>query len=106
MTVKSGDRMFVIMLRPGPSWQAGRPVTEQDLAAHRTYFEALDAQGFVVLAGPFLDPDAGGMIVLRGGGVDEATRIMNDDPAIASGVFEAVLRPFYVMFAGADAEGD
>lgn len=102
--VRPGDRMFVILLRPGPAWRVGKPVIEQDLDDHRAYFGSLDARGQVALAGPFLDLEAGGMIVLRAANVADAAHLMNDDPAVVSGVFAAALRPFYAMFAGgADA---
>ena len=97
--MRSGENLFVILWRRGPSWVPEKPITEQDLGRHRAYFADLTSQGLIVLAGPFLDNASGGMAVLRVTDLDAAKRIMREDPAIAERVFEGEVRPFHTVFA-------
>jgi uncharacterized protein YciI len=54
---------------------------------HGAHLATLDQQGKLALAGPFLDR-FGGAIVLRAANLDEARRIVEDDPMVRGG-FEA-----------------
>lgn len=89
---------WVVIYRPGPAWQAGRRVTEQDLGPHRAFVRALFEAGRATLAGAFLD-DSGGMAVLSVGDRAEAERTLASDPAVVSGVMIGELRPFHALFA-------
>jgi uncharacterized protein YciI len=98
MTV-AANRLFTILWRPGPAWIAGRSVAEQKLNQHREYIASLAAQGLIVVAGPFLDTESGGMAVLRAAEMSEAHQIFTDDPAIREGLFVGEVRPLFVVFA-------
>jgi uncharacterized protein YciI len=102
--VQSGDRLFTILWRRGPAWVAGKPVTEQKLDPHRQYFSDLTQRGVVVLAGPFVDAESGGIAVLRAPDSAAAEAIFRNDPAVEDGVFEGDVRPFYTVFAQMAAE--
>lgn len=98
-------KLFAIIWSPGPAWKKGKPVQEQDLGAHRAYFEALANAGHILAAGPFLDQQAGGVALLLAESQDAASLVMANDPAVTSGVFVGELRPFHLVFgafAGAD----
>jgi uncharacterized protein len=104
MTVP-GDRLFKILWRPGAAWIAGRSVAEQKLDQHREYIASLAAQGLIVVAGPFLDAESGGMAVLRAARMSEAHEIFKHDPAIREGVFVAEVRPLFIVFADSALSG-
>lgn len=88
--------MVVVIYSPGPNWIIGKPVTSQKLASHLHYMKMLQGVGQVVLAGPFLDSALGGMAVLRGVSLVEASQIILDDPAVKNGVLQASLRAWYI----------
>jgi uncharacterized protein YciI len=98
MTVP-GDRLFTILWRPGPAWIAGRSLAEQKLDQHREYIASFASQGLIVVAGPFLDAESGGMALVRAARMSEAHEIFNHDPAIREGVFVGQVRPLFVVFA-------
>jgi uncharacterized protein YciI len=62
----------------------GRMPTADVVAQHATHLAALDREGTLVLAGPFLGRFAG-LLVLRTPSVAEATRIADEDPMIRGG---------------------
>jgi uncharacterized protein YciI len=101
--VSTGDRLFAILWSVGERWTPGVPVTEQDLHAHRAYWAGLSARGGVVVAGPFLDAEAGGMAVFEAATLEDAREIMLRDPAVATKVFSGRVRPLCVVFPEAPA---
>jgi len=72
-----------------------RSVYEPYLPRHRRYLEQLDADGTLVLSGPFADR-RGGMVVIRAGSDDQARRIAEADPLVAHGVDSYELRRWRV----------
>lgn len=59
------------------------------IQAHVDHYKNLRAQGKLAAGGPFLDV-AGGMMVLSDGvELEEALRIVEDDPAVRSGLLLA-----------------
>lgn len=72
-----------------------RSVYEPYLAAHGEYLRRLDADGTLVLSGPFADK-RGGMVMLRASSDDEARRIAEADPLVAAGVDSYELRRWRV----------
>jgi hypothetical protein len=47
---------FALVRRPGPAWDLGRPMREQDgWAEHAAFMDALAEEGFIVLGGPVGD---------------------------------------------------
>ena len=46
-------RLFAVILNHGAAWQASRSLEEQeDWEAHRSFMNALEKEGFLVLGGP------------------------------------------------------
>jgi uncharacterized protein YciI len=92
------DVRFVVLHHPGPRWQAGVDPREQaGIGAHVEHYRKLLAQGKLELGGPFLVPDSGGMMVPAAGvAKEEITAYAAADPAVASGLLEFEVRPWYV----------
>lgn len=92
------DIRYVVMHQPGPRWQAGVPLFEQQgLQAHVDHYRQLLAQGRLALGGPFLDAAAGGMMVPTAGlGEAEIRAFAEADPAVVSGLLTFELRQWMV----------
>ena len=87
------DIRFVVIHRPGPQWDAGKPIFEQaGLAEHIAHYRQWLQQGKLMAGGPFLDGDpAAGMR-----GWDFRTEEVGGD---------AALRAFYYGPLAVNAEG-
>jgi uncharacterized protein YciI len=88
---------WVYVLRP-PRQTFVDDATEDERAtmqAHFRYLQELLAEGRLVLAGPALGP-VFGIAVFEAADEDEARRVMEADPAVASGLQRAELSPFRV----------
>jgi uncharacterized protein YciI/ketosteroid isomerase-like protein len=96
--VRAEAKTYAFVYAAGPQWIAGRPVTEQNLSAHRAYIGELHAQGRLMCGGPFLDGEGGGFAVVRAASREEAAALLADDPAIKDGVFRASERRWYPVF--------
>jgi uncharacterized protein YciI len=88
---------FAIVYEPGPKWAKGVEIFEQDLQEHGEYMQKLLDAGKLELGGPFSD-SSGGMAIILVDGEDEASGILEADPAIKKGIFTAKLRPWYIVF--------
>ena len=74
-------------------------LTEEERAVWGEHFERLErllAEGTLIMAGPTLGPVNTGIAVIEAPDEDAARRLMEEDPAIASGVARGELRPFRV----------
>jgi uncharacterized protein len=65
-------------------------------AEHFQRLQQLMADGVLILAGPTLGPVNTGVCVFEAPDEDAATRIMEADPTISSGIATGELRPFRV----------
>ena len=90
-------QLFVIHYSPGPAWRPGRPMREQDLRAHGTYYAGLLREGRVFAGGGYVGED-GGLAIVRAANLAEAQALLAADPAISSGVFVATLRQWAPRF--------
>jgi uncharacterized protein YciI len=88
--------LFSLIYTPGPNWIAGKPVMEQPLQAHIAYMLELNARKTLVIGGPLMD-DAGGLIIVEVESQEEAQTLMQDDPAIRSGIVEGQAHPWYPL---------
>jgi uncharacterized protein YciI len=74
-------------------------MTDDEKAVWGTHFERLKrllAEGTLILAGPTLGPVNTGIAVFEADDEATARRLMEEDPAIASGIGRGELRPFMV----------
>ena len=83
----------VEMLSQGPSVEEEARVTE-----HFEYLQRLLAEGVLILAGRTLntDPSAFGIVIFTAASEAEARAIVDNDPAVKSGVMRAELYPYRV----------
>jgi len=79
-------KRVVVVWRAGPTWTSGGVPDQPGWDAHAQFIDALVAQGTFVMGGPFAD-NSGSMSLLEGVSVDEARRIVADDPFVENGVF-------------------
>lgn len=84
---------YLILHQSGPAWIEGKGFQEQPLLAHGTYMHNLYQQGILIEGGPFLD-HSGGMALIKVENREQAESILEEDPALISGVFTAELRPW------------
>jgi uncharacterized protein YciI len=82
-------------------------MTDDERAVWAVHFERLQrllAEGTLILAGPTLGPVNTGIAVIEAPDEAAARRLMEEDPAIASGIARGELRPFRVsLLRGRDA---
>jgi uncharacterized protein YciI len=93
----------VVFLRLGPNYVKGRPPQEQPgFAGHAEHIAKLAKAGTLLLGGPFVEDFStmavtGAMEVLSADTGEEARRIAEADPFVASGALEIEkIRPFVV----------
>lgn len=92
------DVRLVVFHQPGPAWNPELPFFEQDgVQAHVEHYRALLGQGKLEMGGPFLDGTSGGMMIPVQG-IDEAeiSAFAQSDPAVRSGLLQAVVRPWMI----------
>lgn len=80
-------------LRKGSTWPLA---DEEAVDAHFEKLKAMLAQGKLVLAGrtPTMDEDTFGIVIFEADSLEEATKIMNEDPAVIQGTMTARVFPF------------
>ena len=89
---------WIYFLHP-PRENFAATLTEEERAVWGEHFERLErllAEGTLIMAGPTLGPVNTGIAVIEAPDEDAARRLMEEDPAIASGVARGELRPFRV----------
>jgi uncharacterized protein YciI len=71
---------YAVILKPVAGRELSLPIVEK----HARHLAELDAQGKLVMAGPFVDNPLG-LLIMKGSSKAEITHILNDDPMITSG---------------------
>ncbi len=72
---------------------------------HRAYLSELFKQGKLLAAGPFTD-DSGALFVYEAASLEEALKLVADDPFAIGGVFTRVVtKPWKLVFVNAEALG-
>jgi len=72
---------YAVILKPVPGHELSLPIVQK----HAQHLAELDAQGKLVMAGPFTDSPLG-LLIMKGSSKGEITHIMNEDPMVTSGV--------------------
>ena len=87
---------FVVLHKPGPKWKPGVDYREQDgVGEHVGHYLKLHEQGKLQLGGPFLLPDAGGMMVTtKGVSCEEIEAFAAADPAVKASLLIYEIRPW------------
>ena len=87
---------YVVFHRPGPKWQPGIDFREQvGVNEHVAHYLKLHEQGKLELGGPFLIPDAGGMMVAtKDVSQQELEAFAGADPAVQAGLLVYDVRPW------------
>lgn len=91
--------LYICIYRVGPAWQAGKPLSAQDLGPHTAFIKRLLGEGRLFAGGRMLDMD-GGMAIVRAASAEEARAIFAVDPGLTSGLFVA---EFHTWQAGFDS---
>jgi uncharacterized protein len=73
-------------------------ITEEMTRPHVDYLRTLFKEGKLLITGPFTDQKGGGMFILDVSDEDELHRIVDNDPAITSGISKAETRPYQIVF--------
>ena len=95
------SKQYIVLLKRGPSWVAGKPAGEQALGKHGRYLQEQMTKGALQLAGPFLD-DSGGLVLYQARDEAEVRAIAEHDPGVEDGILAVEsIRPFYLAFDAA-----
>jgi uncharacterized protein YciI len=88
---------YVVIHTPGPKWQYGLDLREQQgVGEHVQHYLKLHQEGKLELGGPFLLRDAGGMMVAtKDVSQQELEAFAAADPAVQSGLLVHEIRPWY-----------
>ncbi len=86
-TAASAEGLVIVHHSRGPRWDIEAGFRDQPgIRDHVRYYETLDADGRILMGGPFLD-DSGGMMILRArDSLDTIRGIAMSDPAVEAGV--------------------
>lgn len=92
------DMRYVIIHSPGPRWDAGKGIFEQPgLQAHINHYRKLLAEGKLLLGGPFMDGQGGGMMLPTAGQSEKELReFAQEDPAVKDGLLTVQVRPWLI----------
>ncbi len=92
------DIRCVVFHRPGPTWQPGKSLFEQQgVREHVEHYRKLLTAGKLALGGPHLDQQGGGMMITTSGtSEDEIRQFAAEDPAVKSGLLVYEVRPWLV----------
>lgn len=97
-------KQYVVLLKRGPNWVAGKPAGQQALGKHGRYLLEQMTKGALQLAGPFLD-DSGGLILYNGSDEAEVRAIAEHDPGVMAGILSVEsIRPFDLAFDAASGK--
>jgi uncharacterized protein YciI len=91
---------YVVIMKRGPKWIAGKGAAEQPLLKHGMYLKELMDKGTLQYAGAFLD-DSGGFILLNVSNESEARRITEHDPGVMAQILQPEIHPVRIAFDAA-----
>jgi uncharacterized protein YciI len=77
----------LVRWKAGPTWERGQSIREQPgWEEHAAFIDDLVERGIFVMGGPLRD-NSGSLSILEGVDVEEARRIVLEDPFVANEVF-------------------
>jgi uncharacterized protein YciI len=96
------NQLFAITYAPGPAWQAGKPIVEQEIQPHLAYMTELCQRGILLLGGPFKETE-GGLGIILAASAEAANELALSDPGVQSGLLVPTVNPWKVMLTGEQA---
>lgn len=93
-----GMRNYIfVLLKTGATEIADKDSLNAIFRGHFENMEAMAASGKLALSGPFGENDRAyrGLFILAAANREEAMELLENDPAIAAGVFDVELTPWY-----------
>jgi uncharacterized protein YciI/ketosteroid isomerase-like protein len=103
ITDEKDVKYFTILLTRGEGWKEGKGMLQQELREHGKYMKKLHDEGWLTMAGPYVD-EKGRLIILRVKSKKQAIDIINNDPGIQNKTFVAELREWTVRFNSANPD--
>jgi uncharacterized protein YciI len=102
--MKGDPILHAVRHLPGKAWVPGLdPRSQPGIEAHVGHYAALLAAGKLVLGGPFLDADAGGLAVAAPGvSREELAAFAAADPAVAAGLIRFELLTWFAPMRNLD----
>ena len=93
----TGD-VYALVFRTGPSWDKAKTPTEQPFFAdHSKNLRDMRAEGRLLLGGRFSDQ---GLVLVRAASLDEARSLVDRDPSVKNGTFQAEVHLFRAFMPG------
>jgi len=91
----------VVLHSPGPKWEVGVDFRDQPgVMEHVQHYAKLHEQGKLLLGGPFIDLDSGGMMVAAENvSREELEAFAASDPAVLNGLLTFEVKSWYVAMA-------
>jgi uncharacterized protein YciI len=97
----------VVLHLPGPNWKSGVDFREQPgVMAHVRHYAKLFDRGKLLMGGPYVDADSGGMMVATEGvSREELEAYAAVDPAVISGLLGFQVKSWYIAMSQLAAAG-
>jgi uncharacterized protein YciI len=90
--------VYALVFSTGPSWDKAKPPGEQAFFAdHSKNLRDLRAEGRLLLGGRFSDQ---GLVLVRAASLDEARALVDRDPSVQNGTFQAEVHLFRAFMPG------
>ena len=95
-------REYVYFIHPTRPEMINAPTERESklVGEHFQYLKGLLDAGDLILAGPSIEPPYTGIIVFRAMDADAAKRVVEGDPGVAGGVFDARVSEFRCSLLG------
>jgi uncharacterized protein YciI len=94
---KAGE-VYALVFRTGPAWDKAKAPGEQPFfAEHSKNLRDLRSEGRLVMGGRFSDV---GLVLVRAATLDEARALLDRDPSVKNGTFQAEAHPFRAFMPG------
>jgi uncharacterized protein YciI len=92
------ERLFAIVFRTGPAWDAAKPPNEQaHMRDHSANLAEMRKSGTIVLGARYADV---GLMVAKAQSAADLEKLLARDPSISAGVFRAEVHPWSTVYDG------
>jgi uncharacterized protein len=93
-----GMKMYVLaILKTGPAKIENKAATDSLFKGHMNNIERLVKEGKIIVAGPLKKNDKTyrGIFILNAASIEEAQKLVDSDPAVKAGIFDAEFYQWY-----------